>query len=92
MLSKPGPGLLTSVIPLPQRAPRWFITHLTHDGMILFILGLYEFSQEVFAISLLQDGVMVQEYWHEVVVIFHPVYQKGLNSVLVPLLAPATLF
>lgn len=48
--------------------------------MILLILGLNELSQEVLAVRLLQDGVVVQEYWHEVVVIFHPVKGKGLNQ------------
>lgn len=52
---------------------RWIITHLTHNSMVLFILSLYEFSQEVLAVGLLQDGVVVQEDRHEVVVIFHPV-------------------
>lgn len=51
--------------------------HLTHDSMILLVLGLDKLSQEVFAVCLLQDGVMVQEYWHEVVVIFHPVKGKA---------------
>lgn len=51
--------------------------HLTHDSVILLVLGLDELSQEVLAIRLLQDGVMVQEYWHEVVVIFHPVKGKA---------------
>lgn len=44
--------------------------------MVLLVLGLYQLSQEVLAIRVLQNGVVAHKYRHEVIVVLHPANRK----------------